>query len=116
LIAQEGKVLKRYQVLLPDWLEEYIHWGVEKYELSFSELIRLEICLSILLRTTYLYPDYELHITVEEILSTVANYPQQELSKDQIDHLTSKIYFEARKAVEFRLDQESGAESKKRST
>lgn len=41
-------MLKRYQVLLPDWMEEYIKYLVDKYDLSFSEVIRGEICIAIL--------------------------------------------------------------------
>lgn len=99
-------MLKRFQVLLPDWLEEYIHWKVKRYDLSFSELIRLEMCMCILARIKHLYPDYHFHITVEEALSSLYDYPEGKLSKDQIHQSISKIYFEARKAVEFRLDRE----------
>ena len=49
-------MLKRYQVLLPDWLEDYIKIGVKSYGFSFSELIRLEICLSILTQIPAIHP------------------------------------------------------------
>ncbi len=37
-------MLKRYQVLLPDWLEDYVKLLADKYDLSFSEIIRTIIC------------------------------------------------------------------------
>jgi len=30
-------MLKRYQVLLPDWMEDNIKYYIDKYGLSFSE-------------------------------------------------------------------------------
>ena len=44
-------MLKRYQVLLPDWLEDNIKEIAEIFDLSFSEIIRLELCFAILSST-----------------------------------------------------------------
>jgi len=41
-------VLKRYQVLLSDWLEDYIKFLSDKYDVSTSELIRIQLCIAIL--------------------------------------------------------------------
>ena len=59
-----GTVQKRYQVLIPDWLEDYIKWGVEKYGLSFSELIRLEICQAVIFYVNGRYPEYTPGFTI----------------------------------------------------
>ena len=63
-------MLKRYQVLLPDWLESYITQIAELFDLSFSEVIRLEICFSILSSTKFLYPKHKMEITPKEILES----------------------------------------------
>ena len=99
-------MLKRYQVLLPDWLEDYIQYGANKHDLSFSEIIRLEICLSILLTTTCIYPEFKPGITPEEICSTEKNHNKSKVDINGTHRIISKIYFEARKAVEYRLDKE----------
>ena len=52
-------MLRRYQVLLPDWLEEYFKKGVEIYGFSFSEIIRLQICFSILAQIPAMHPEYK---------------------------------------------------------
>ena len=38
-------MLKRHQVLLTDWLADYMKYIADRYDLSFSEVIRLCLCL-----------------------------------------------------------------------
>ena len=95
-------MLKRYQVLLPDWLENYIIQIAELFDLSFSEIIRLELCFSILSSTKSFYPKYKMGITPKEILESA--HGQKEAKEEEEKHrFMSKIYFETRKAVEYRL-------------
>ncbi len=97
---------KRYQVLIPDWLEDYIKLGVEKFGLSFSELLRLEICLSVISRMDALYPDYQTTFSVKDVFQAIQRFAQGKLEEEERDKIISRIYFEARKAIEFRLSKE----------
>ena len=99
-------MLKRYQVLLPDWLGEWVEHLVDTYDLSFSEIIRAEICYSVLAGTANLYPDYKLGLTVQEISKLSKKNAEEEMNRDEMLRTVSKMYFETRKAVEFRLDKE----------
>jgi len=92
-------VLKRYQVLLPDWLESYIIQIAELYDLSFSEIIRSEICFSILSSIKLLFPEYKMEITPKEVLELSTG--QKEVETEEKHRLLSKIYFETRKALEY---------------
>ena len=94
-------MLKRYQVLLPDWLEDYIKQIAELYDLSFSEILRAEICFSILSSAKLLYPKYKMEITPTEILEL--SLGQKEVEEEEKHRLLSRIYFETRKAVEYML-------------
>jgi hypothetical protein len=94
-------MLKRYQVLLPDWLEDYITKIAESFDLSFSEIIRLELCFSILSSTKEFYPKYKMGITPKVILESA--HGQKEVKEEEKHRFMSKIYFETRKAVEYRL-------------
>jgi len=105
-------VLKRYQVLLPDWLEDYIKILVEKYDLSFSEVIRVELCFSILSSVAHLYPEHKLGITPKQITEMVKNNVQDTMERDEMHRYLSKIYFETRKAIEHRLAQEKKQKKK----
>ena len=103
---------KRYQVLLPDWLEEYIKWGSEKYDLSFSELIRLEICLSVLASLSELYPQFKPELTLTDVFKKMKVFVQGKMGKEEVERIISKIYFETRKAVEYRMEKEKRSKKK----
>ena len=105
-------MLKRYQVLLPDWLEDYIKFLVEKYDLSFSEVIRAELCIAILNMVPRLFPNLKTEISGEDIAELVKKNLELEMDRGESHSIMSKIYFEARKAVEYRLAQEKKKEKK----
>lgn len=99
-------MLKRYQVLLPDWLEENIKLFADKYDLSFSEIIRAEICIAILATVPRQYPEYKPGIIHDEIVKKLRENSEGKMEREEIHRMLSKIYFEARKAVEYRLEKE----------
>ena len=94
-------MLKRYQALLEDWQLEHLKLIAEKNDLSVSEMLRIVLCEGLLHTCPHLYPDCKLKILDEKELVKIAiegcnpNTPQER--KHQ---LTSKLYFEARKAIE----------------
>ena len=98
-------MLKRYQVLLPDWLEDYLKWGVKLYGLSFSEIIRLEICFSVLEMIQELHPEYQPGLTMKDIISMAKSYHKTKLTKEDISKFASRVYFETRKAIEYRTSK-----------
>lgn len=109
-------MLKKYQVLLHDWLEEHIKHLAEKYDLSFSEMIRGQICVSTLTAACYLYPEYEPDIPVEEFLEKFKKQEKLDknaLTKEDLHRALSKIYFETRKAVEYWQEKEKDQKKKK---
>ncbi len=95
-------MLKRYQVLLPDWLEDYIKIGVETHGFSFSELIRLLVCFSILTQIPALHPEYTPNLTIKDILGAIGQATTENVDKKSFDSFVSQIYFETRKAIEYR--------------
>lgn len=107
-------MLKRFQVLLPDWLEDYVKYLTEKYDLSFSEVIRAEICCSVISSVSSLYPDYKPGLTVDDIFQKIKNDKLYKSTSEDIHRVLSKLYFEARKAVEYRMKQEKKQVKKKR--
>ncbi len=98
-------MLKRYQVLLPDWLEEYIKMGVETYGFSFSEIIRLEVCLSILTQIPAIHPEYKPRMNLQDILVAINQASTENIDKKKYDRFVSQIYFETRKAIEYRMQK-----------
>lgn len=101
-----GTVQKRYQVLIPDWLEEYILWGVQKYRLNFSELIRLEICQAVIQYISERYPEYKSGYGMKDFLNDIRSFEKREMKPEELEKIISRIYFEARKAIEYRFSKE----------
>ncbi|NIM59476.1 MAG: hypothetical protein GTO16_11125 [Candidatus Aminicenantes bacterium] len=99
-------MLKRYQVLLPEWLGDYADFSADEYDLSFSEIIRTAYCFTAIVVITNMFPEYKPGIKFEEIYASVKELQQNKAGRDELHKLLSKIYFEARKAVEYRMGKE----------
>jgi hypothetical protein len=99
-------MLKRYQVLLNDWLVDYIKGFAERYDLSFSEIIRIMLCLQSGAWITSVYPNYKLKINLKEIEKELRTLDKKKTSQEDEHKLASTIYFEARKAIDFFLAQQ----------
>ena len=98
-------MLKKYQVLIPDWLEDYIKYLAEEYDLSFSEILRLEICFSIICTVTHFFPDFQSNLKPQDILELMREKLEDDSEREELHRILSKIYFEGRKAVEHRLSK-----------
>jgi hypothetical protein len=105
-------MLKRYQVLLPDWLEDYVKLLVDKYDLSFSEIIRIIMCNWILASVPLIYPELKLGIMPEDLIEMVKAEAHLDMESEDVHRTLSKIYFEARKAVEYRMGKEKKPKKK----
>jgi len=104
-------MLKRYQVLLPDWMEDNIQYYIDKYGLSFSEGIRAELCSAILATVEKQFPEYKPGITIEEVIDRLKKMQKRKAKKEEIKQLLSLVYFEARKASEYRHSKEKKQKS-----
>ena len=105
-------MLKRYQVLLSDWIEEYVKIVAEKYDLSFSAAIRINICLGILFTISIINPEYEQTLDKKELLEYSKKAAKGELEEEEIHRMMSQVLFEARKAVEYRSSQQKELKKK----
>jgi len=96
-------MLKRYQVLLSDWIEDYIKVVGEKYDLSSSAVIRVHMALAIIFVITTLHPEYKPNFADKEFQELSKKAAKGKLDEAEAHQMMSRILFEARKAVEFRL-------------
>ncbi|MFC1704287.1 hypothetical protein ACFL1E_05875 [Candidatus Omnitrophota bacterium] len=100
-------MLKRYQILLNDWLADHIRAASEKYDISFSETTRLALCLQFMQLVNKVYPKYKPKVTEAEITNLILKRNKSKVIESDKQHkLFSKIYFETRKALEFWATQE----------
>ena len=104
--------MKSYQVLLPQWLERHVRKRAGLLDLSFSEVIRLQICISILAFQNIRFPEYKTDVGLKYISNSFKKIAESEFERDEILHFCSEIYFETRKALEYR--DKKGKEVKKK--
>ena len=105
-------MLKRYQVLLSDWIEDYIKLVAERYDISTSAVIRVHMALAIIFIITTLHPEYKPNLADKEFQELSKKASKGKLDEAEAHQVMSRILFEARKAVEFRLAKD--AEQKKK--
>ena len=98
-------MLKRYQVLLTDWLAEYARFVSEEFDISFSEAVRILMCIGTLQAIKELSPKYKNKITVKHIVGTIRGEKDSKQREEITHKLISQAYFETRKAIEFRLTE-----------
>ena len=96
---------KRCQVLLTDWLQDYVKDAMELNDLSFSEMVRIILSEGILHTVTLLYPGYKAGITKQDLAKWIKKGADPKTSSAEKHQLIAKLYFEARKAAEHRTDK-----------
>jgi len=105
-------MLRRYQVLLPEWLEEHIKYLATRYDLSFSEIIRGEICFSTLTAVLSLFPEYKPDLLPDKILNQLKVQDRDMLNREEMHRVLSKLYFETRKAIEYWMEKNRKSKKK----
>ena len=93
-------MLKRYQVLLNDWLADFIKDMANKHDMSFSECIRLGLCLYYGSMISELHPDYKFDFSAKKIVGTIKKHMGTPRNEEEMHRTFSNIYFETRKAIE----------------
>ncbi len=96
-------MLLRQQVLIEDWLVEYLKFLSERYDLSFSEVVRIALCAQFNEMVTLLYPKIKSRIDKKKFLRLLQVSDKNKQSREELHKFISKIYFEARKTIEVRM-------------
>jgi len=94
-------MLKRYQILLNDWLAEHLKIIAQRNDVSFSEMTRIVLCEGLLRTCPTLHPEYKSKIKPRELSDLAKEGSDLETSLERKHQLASKLYFEARKAIEY---------------
>ena len=64
-------MLKRYQVLLTEWLAEYAQFVSEEFDVSFSESVRILMCIGAVQAIKELSPRYKTRMTVRNVVAAI---------------------------------------------
>ena len=98
-------MLKRHQVLLEDWQIDYLKFISKHYDVSLSESIRSLLCVSIIQIISEWYPNYKNAASLKRIVDCLKKALNGKINKAEFHELMGELYFEARKAMEFRLSK-----------
>jgi hypothetical protein len=101
----KANTLRRFQVLLEDWQEEYLKYICEKHDYSFSELIRFFLSVGFLNHTSLLSPKYKSGINKKRLAEMTKKISKLMCTEEERYKIMSILHFEARKAVEYRLNE-----------
>ena len=94
-------MLKRQQILLADWQVEHFKIISQKYDVSFSEMIRMALCMDIMFATKVAFPDHKWSVNVKMLEETIKKRDiVGNIGEEKFHSFLSKLYFEARKATE----------------
>ena len=96
-----------YQVLLPKWLEQHVKSRAIRTDMSYSEVIRIQICVAIISFHKVQFPDYQSPMTVDYISSRIKKIDAKDISKEELQEFVSDLYYETRKALEYRYSKMS---------
>ena len=106
-------MLKRYQVLLDEWMAAEAKKMAKRYDMSFSEVVRASLCSKYLECVKMMYPKYKPSLdddTTKKILN--CNFSRK-VRKQKTNQGLSRLYFETKKAIEYFEKQEQMKASKK---
>ena len=98
-------MLKRHQVLIQDWLTDFIRYISSEYDVSFSEVIRVGMCVYFGTLISLNDSKIKYGVKVKDILNLSVSSKRKDAGGIQRKVL-SKIYFETRKAIEARMNLE----------
>ncbi|MFH1045688.1 MAG: hypothetical protein V1727_01840 [Candidatus Omnitrophota bacterium] len=99
-------MLKRYQVILNDWQADHYRLIAQKYDVSFSEMLRMALCLDILYATKKGFPNYRPKVTDKLLSQAIKTHKISEtMNSAQFHNFLSLVYFETRKATELWVQQ-----------
>jgi hypothetical protein len=107
-------MLKRYQILLPEWQANHYKLVSRKYDVSFSEMVRMALCIDIIAATHANLPKYKIDIDENRLKKMMKK--RELVGAVQIEEFhsfLSKLYFETRKAAECWVEQENKIKKKK---
>ena len=93
-------MLKRKQILLPDWLDDYIKEISSAYNVSYSEVVRVMLSFSFGQVAAKLYPQYEFSIDVDRMIASSREHNNGEVNVEDNRKLRADIYYEAKKIID----------------
>ncbi|MBM3247995.1 MAG: hypothetical protein FJZ10_01020 [Candidatus Omnitrophica bacterium] len=98
-------MLKRNQILLQDWQEEYIKFVSKTYDVSISEAVRTIINITAVVLLKEFFPKHKTKISLKDIANAFKRLQNGDICEEKFYAMMSDLYYEARKIIEYRMAQ-----------
>ncbi len=98
-------MLKRYQILLDEWLADFLKERAELHDISFSEAIRLGLCIYYGSMISEMYPEYKFDFSPKKLVPMMKKNSDMNSSEEIMSKVISDIYYETRKAMDYYREQ-----------
>ncbi|MBN1872496.1 MAG: hypothetical protein JW800_07990 [Candidatus Omnitrophica bacterium] len=99
-------MLKRYQILLEDWMAEHLKGIGDKYDISLSEAVRILLALQVPRMISIAYPKIKSVVFDEDLVKIIKKANTNKSSMEAFHKVLSKIYFESHKSIEAWFEEE----------
>ncbi|MBN3038153.1 MAG: hypothetical protein JW869_01890 [Candidatus Omnitrophica bacterium] len=99
-------MLKRYQVLLEHWMADHVKDMAERYDMSFSEMLRCVLSIKIIELVEINCPKYKSNVNKKNLENSVKLGNLDKMDREKFHRALSKVYFETQKAIEYFYEQE----------
>lgn len=100
-------MLKRYQVLLEEWLADFIKARAAGHDSSFSEVIRVALCIYYGSMISEMYPDYKFKYNTEKMVPLMKKFVEANMPNESVNKTISELYYETRKAMEYFTEKQA---------
>ena len=93
-------MLKRHQVLINDWLADFIKERAKGFDISFSETIRMVLCVYYTMLLSQYCKECKTDMTMKKNAARTKKWIESPEPLEEMHKAMSRVYFEARKAIE----------------
>lgn len=93
-------MLRRKQIMMSDWLDDFIQEICKKYNVSYSEAVRVMLSYGFAQVLCKIYPEYNFSIDADRMASASRELNDGKIDIEANQKLTADIYFEARRILD----------------
>jgi hypothetical protein len=97
-------MLRRKQVMISDWLDDFVQYTAQKYDISYSEVLRLGTAYFLADVLSKADPKYKMKVTSKEISKVVYDGLEQCGDVEVTRKLIADIYHESKRILQARIE------------
>jgi len=96
-------MLRRKQVLVSDWLDDFVNYVSKRYDISYSEVIRVSVAYMLTGILAGADSKYEMTVTWEDLAQVLQKSWENEGDLENTRKVISDVYWDAKKILSDRM-------------